>query len=77
MFDNWTIEAALGVLRHILTTLGGGLIAQGLVTTSQWSDAAGAIVTLAGVGWSIYQKKQQHAAVRAALYTPVPTKGHP
>lgn len=47
----------LGVLRHILTTAGGYLIATGAVDAATVEVAAGAIVTLIGVGWSIYEKR--------------------
>jgi len=50
-------ESILGVIRHILTFGGGFVVAQGFVDQSMVSDAVGALMTLIGLGWSIYDKK--------------------
>ena len=55
-----------GLIRHALTTLGGGLVANGLLTSDQLSNAVGALVVLGGLIWSIYQKRAQRKAVVAA-----------
>lgn len=51
-----TKEQILGVLRHILTGLGGILIAKGYMDESMLNDAAGAVVTIIGITWSIISK---------------------
>ena len=41
------------LIRHILTAAGGFLVAKGLASSDQIGELAGAVVTLAGIGWSI------------------------
>jgi hypothetical protein len=67
-------DTILGLVRHALTSAGGYLVADGLATSSQVSDAAGAIVILIGLAWSIWNKRQHAAAIKVALATPVPVK---
>jgi hypothetical protein len=55
---NVTKEQFLGILRHTLTFLGGILLTQGIIDVSLLGEASGAIITLAGVVWSIVSKKQ-------------------
>ncbi len=50
-------EAILGVVRHILTFGGGFVVAYGIGNTEMANDAIGAIMTLVGIAWSIYDKK--------------------
>lgn len=45
-----------GVVRHVLTAAGGALVAKGVVDAATMQLAVGALVTLAGVGWSIWEK---------------------
>jgi len=49
--------AILGVVRHILTFGGGFAVAYGLADQSMVTDGVGALMTLIGLGWSIYDKK--------------------
>lgn len=57
----------LGVLRHLLTTLGGAFVARGALDDGLLSEAVGALVALAGVAWSIWVKrKESDAAVQVA-----------
>jgi len=46
-----------GLLRHGLTMLGGVLIAKGLATDGQVNEIIGAVVTVAGIIWSLIDKK--------------------
>jgi len=59
-------ETILGILRHILTSAGGCLVADGVVSQSQLNEGVGAIVILIGIGWSIYNKVQHKRALSAA-----------
>lgn len=52
----------LGLIRHILTIAGGYLVAQGALEQGQVTEAIGALVTLAGVGWSVWEKQSKHRA---------------
>ncbi len=46
-----------GLIRHLLTTAGGSLMANGWLTASDVDMIAGAIATLVGVAWSILHKR--------------------
>jgi len=56
---NW--EMVSGVIRHILTFGGGFLVTKGLVDDGTLQAAIGAIITLGGVAWSLFQKKATSA----------------
>lgn len=45
------------LIRHGLTAAGGFLIAKGLASADQIGELAGAIVTIAGVIWSMTKNK--------------------
>lgn len=46
-----------GLIRHALTTFGGGALATGVVTGSEVDAIAGAVTVLIGVAWSIVEKR--------------------
>jgi hypothetical protein len=46
-----------GIARHLLTAAGGAMVAKGVVDAGTAEAAIGALVTLAGVAWSIWEKK--------------------
>jgi hypothetical protein len=41
------------LIRHVLTAAGGFLVAKGLASADQIAELVGAVVSIAGVGWSI------------------------
>lgn len=49
-------EIVFSLLRHGLTTAGGTLVSKGLMTSDDVSTTVGAVVTLAGVVWSVVSK---------------------
>lgn len=49
-----------GVLRHALTFAGGALSLNGTMSDGQLDLAVGAIVTLIGVAWSVWQKHRDN-----------------
>ena len=51
-------EQVQGIVRHVLTFIGGILISKGYIDESSLSEVIGASMTLAGVFWSIYLKKK-------------------
>ena len=53
------ISMVLGIIRHALTTAGGALVGNGYLTGDELSSAVGAIVTLVGVAWSVYEKRSR------------------
>ena len=54
---NATIVQAL--VRHILTAVGGGFFAAYGITGGTFEAVVGAVSTLAGVAWSLYDKRSQ------------------
>ncbi len=56
---NQTVVTALA--RHLLTTVGGSYLMSFGITGTTLDAVIGALSTLAGVAWSIYDKKQQAA----------------
>lgn len=58
-----TMQAAIaGILRHVLTALGGGLVASGTLSGDDLNAAIGAITTLVGIGWSVFSKRKAATA---------------
>lgn len=49
--------AVMGIIRHILTLLAGWLVAKGWMEASQTETVIGAVLALAGVGWSVMDKR--------------------
>lgn len=47
----------LGIARHILTFLGGFLVVRGYVDESTLTEVVGSTITLAGLIWSVLEKK--------------------
>lgn len=59
---NATIVQA--IVRHLLTTVGGGFLMSFGLTGGTLDAVVGAISTLAGVAWSLYDKRGQQPAVQ-------------
>jgi hypothetical protein len=51
-------ETIFGVIRHILTFGGGILASKGILDAGLVEQAAGAIITIAGIAWSIIEKRK-------------------
>lgn len=47
----------LAIIRHILTTAGGGLVISGHIDAENLEIGIGAVMTLVGLGWSLFDKK--------------------
>lgn len=47
----------MGMLRHILTFGGGFIVANGWLDSGVMEQASGAVLALAGLVWSFYDKK--------------------
>lgn len=54
-----TRDQVLGMVRHALTFGGGVLLALGIVEETMWAEVSGAVVTLIGAAWSIYEKMER------------------
>ncbi len=53
------IEQVMGIIRHILTFVGGVVVAKGLVDEALITEIIGGTLTLIGGIWSIISKKQR------------------
>ena len=51
-------EILLGLVRHLLTALGGVLVAKGTVDQSTVETITGSVVAVAGALWSVFSKKK-------------------
>ena len=58
---NATIVQA--IVRHLLTTVGGGFLMSFGITGGTLDAVVGAVSTLAGVAWSLYDKQIGRAHV--------------
>jgi hypothetical protein len=52
-----TKEQIQGIVRHVLTFVGGILVLQGVIEESLINELIGGVVALAGTLWSIFSKK--------------------
>lgn len=50
-------QSILGIVRHILTFAGGYIAAKGIVDQAMVNEAIGAIMTIAGIAWSVAEKR--------------------
>ena len=61
---NWlSTEVAQGVLRSVLISAGGALVADGVITSAQLQTGVGLIVALAMLIWSVISNHQKATAV--------------
>lgn len=49
------------IVRHLLTTVGGGFLMSFGITGGTLEAVVGAVSTLAGVAWSVYDKRKNGA----------------
>jgi hypothetical protein len=54
-------DSVLSFVRHLLTFGGGFVVAKGWVDTGTLELAVGAVVTLAGIAWGIFDKASKPA----------------
>ena len=47
-----------GLVRHLLTTFGGILVANGVTDENTINAIAGGLAALAGLVWSLWEKKE-------------------
>jgi hypothetical protein len=59
------------VARQVLTGLGATLVTNGLVNDQQATQGIGALLALASLGWSLYQKYGHAQALATAASTGV------
>jgi hypothetical protein len=68
-------DQVAGIVRHVLTSLGGALVAGGYLTSEEWTAIAGALAVLIGVIWSILAKRATGAAKTGAQKSAPPPAG--
>ena len=49
-------SAIIALLRHLLTFIGGTLVAKGILDSATLQDIIGALITLLSVGWMAVEK---------------------
>lgn len=54
-----TKQVVLGMFRHVLTTGGGVLVADGLLDASTMNEVIGALMIVVGAAWSVYEKREK------------------
>lgn len=64
-------DTIMALVRHALTVGGGALVTGGYINDGQLQTVIGGVIVVAGVVWSLIQKRQQKAAVAAAASTGV------
>ena len=52
-----TIDQITGIMRAILTALGGIILAKGWVSATTWAWLTGGILTLGGALWSLWSNR--------------------
>lgn len=64
------------LVRHALTSVGGSLVAKGLITATAFDQVTGSLIVVAGVVWSVVSKtvlqKLHLEQIASALNTPAP-----
>lgn len=50
------------LIRHLLTAAGGFIVAKGLASADQISELVGSIVSIAGIGWSMFNNRKNAAS---------------
>lgn len=52
------MDKILGIIRHVLTGVGGALVTAGVLTATQTDTILGSVLALVGVIWSIVSKNK-------------------
>lgn len=60
----------LSIARHLLTAYGATLVTNGVIGSSDLDAVIGSVITLAGILWSIFDKKIQANKLAAAIAAP-------
>lgn len=55
-----TKEEVLGIVRHGLTFVGGILLTKGIIDEGLYLELSGALTTLVGIVWSIFNKRSEN-----------------
>lgn len=59
LLSNMFNDKITGLLRHILTFVGGYLVTAGIIDEAMLTEVVGAIITIVGFVWSWKAKKEE------------------
>jgi positive regulator of sigma E activity len=59
-------SAVIALLRHLLTFIGGALVAKGILDSAALTEIIGAIITLVSTGWMLVTKYNKPTEVPKA-----------
>jgi len=59
-------SAVIALLRHLLTFIGGTLVAKGILDATALTELIGAIITLVSTGWMLVSKYNKPTEVPKA-----------
>ena len=54
-------SAIIALIRHLLTFIGGTLVAKGLLDSASLTELIGAIITILSTGWMLVSKYKKPA----------------
>jgi len=57
-----TQDQIYGIIRHVLTTAGGALVAKGVVDEAMMLEGVGIVMSIVGFVWSYVAKKNAEGA---------------
>jgi flagellar motor component MotA len=52
-------EQIFGIIRHLLTSVGGVIITNGYMSDGMLTEITGSIIAIVGVIWSVLSKKKE------------------
>ena len=61
-----TQDQILAIVRHLLTMVGGVLMMHATVDAATWELISGAVIGIAGIAWSIYDKNKKAKEISEA-----------
>ena len=61
-----TQDQILAIVRHLLTMVGGVLMMHATVDAATWELISGAVICIAGIAWSIYDKNKKAKEISEA-----------
>lgn len=70
MKDMEVKEIVFGLVRHVLTAGGVYLVNDGALEMTQVETLVGALMTIVGIGWSVWQKKKAGEKLTEAVAAP-------
>jgi hypothetical protein len=52
-------EQIFGIIRHLLTSVGGVIVTNGYISDGMVAEITGSIIAIVGVIWSVLSKKKE------------------